>query len=165
MRVPRSLDEARLLAARGELSAALEALDALLAADPGHVPALLLRGGVLLQAREEEAALRHYERAAELRPRSAEALDGLARCLHLLGRDEQALAVARQARQLLGEGDNSTQTAPVFLTLVLCLRGLRRFPEALEEAEEGLRRCADAVLAQWASVVEEELAEAERERC
>jgi hypothetical protein len=32
-------------------------------------------------------------------------------------------------------------------------------------AEEGLLRCPDAVLAHWASIVEEELAESEEERC
>ena len=61
--------------------------------------------------------------------------------------------------------ENFRQAAPVYLTLVWCLREQRLFKEALALAEEGLGRCADAVLAQWASVVEEELEEAEQERC
>jgi hypothetical protein len=32
-------------------------------------------------------------------------------------------------------------------------------------AEEGLARIPDAILAQWAATVEEELAEAEKEQC
>ena len=37
--------------------------------------------------------------------------------------------------------------------------------EALAVAEEGLRRWPDAVLAHWASQLEEELAAADAERC
>ncbi len=53
----------------------------------------------------------------------------------------------------------------MYLTIVWCLRELERLPEALAAAEEGLRRTPDAVLAEWASVVEQELAESEKERC
>ena len=60
---------------------------------------------------------------------------------------------------------NDRQAAPVYLTLVWCLRETRRLREALAAAEEGLRRTPDAVLAEWAGVVEQELAEAEKERC
>ena len=57
------------------------------------------------------------------------------------------------------------QAAPVYLTLVWCLREKRLFREALDVAEEGLARIPDAILAQWAATVEEELAEAEKEEC
>ena len=66
---------------------------------------------------------------------------------------------------LLGEGDNFRYAGSVYLTMVWCLRELRRYREALAVAEEGLRRTPDAVLAQWATQVEEDLARAERERC
>jgi tetratricopeptide (TPR) repeat protein len=164
-RAARSFDDARMLAARGELGEARSALEAILASEPGHVPALLLKGSVLLQQREEEEALRTFSRAAALQPHACEALNGLARCLHTLGRNEDALAVAEAAKDLLGKGDNFRETGPVYLTLVWCLRDMRRFKEALAVAEEGLARCADSVLAQWASVVEEELAEAQKEEC
>jgi tetratricopeptide (TPR) repeat protein len=160
-----SLDEARMLAARGEWTEALRALDAILEAEPAQVGALLLKASVLLGMREDDAALQHFARAAALRPDSSETLNGLARCLHTMGRNDEALAVAESARAHLAQGDNFRQTAPVYLTLVWCLREQRRFKEALAVAEEGLERCPDAVLAQWASVVEEELAEAEQERC
>jgi hypothetical protein len=75
------------------------------------------------------------------------------------------LSAAETARRLLGEDDNYRQTAPVYLTLVWCLRELRLFKEALAVAEEGLAAIPDAVLAQYASLVEQELAESEKERC
>jgi tetratricopeptide (TPR) repeat protein len=159
------LDEARVLAVRGRVQEALACLDVRLAERPDDVGALLLRGQLLLQVREEQAALESLSRAAALAPRDAEALDGLARALHALGRDAEALSVAQEARRRLGEGENFRHAASVYLTIVWCLREQRHYREALEAAEEGLRRCPDAVLAQWASVVEEELAEAEQERC
>jgi hypothetical protein len=48
---------------------------------------------------------------------------------------------------------------------VWCLRARRLLREALAAAEEGLARSPDGPLLQWASAVEEELQEAERERC
>ena len=53
----------------------------------------------------------------------------------------------------------------MYLTLLWCLREMRRYREALEVAEEGLARVPDAILAQWAATVEEELAAAQKERC
>jgi tetratricopeptide (TPR) repeat protein len=156
---------ARSLAVSGRPKESLAALDEVLAADPDHLGALQLKAGLLLEAREGEEALAVYERAARAWPRSAEAWNGLARGLHALGRDRDALAAAEAARGLLGEGGNALQTAPVYLTLVWCLRELRLFKEALAAAEEGLAAIPDAVLAQYASLVEQELAEAEKEEC
>jgi tetratricopeptide (TPR) repeat protein len=159
------LDRARALLVSGRRPEAAAALEEILAADPVHLGALQLKAGLLLEDREGDAALELYERAARAWPRSAEAWNGLARALHALGRDREALAAAETARRLLGEGDNDRQTAPVYLTLVWCLRELRLFKEALAVAEEGLAAIPDALLAQYASLVEQELAEAERERC
>ncbi len=160
-----AFEDARLLAAQGQAQGALRALDALLHAEPDHVPALLLRGALLVDAREGDEALRLLERATRLLPDSAEAWNGLARCLHALGQDTEALSAAQRALALLTLGDNFRHTAPVYLTLVWCLRELRRFGEAHAMADEGLERCPDAILAQWAGVVEGELAEAEKEEC
>lgn len=160
-----ALDEARMLALRGELTASLRALEAILERQPDRLEALLLKAGVLLQQRDEAAALAQFARAAELAPQSSEALNGLARCLHAMGKDDEALAAAQAARERLGHGENFKHAAPVYLTLVWVYREKRCFREALAMAEEGLERCADAVLAQWASVVEEELADSQQERC
>jgi tetratricopeptide (TPR) repeat protein len=158
-------DRARALLVSGRRDEAEAALDAVLAADPDHLGALELKAGLLLEDRDGDAALGLYEKASRSWPRSAEAWNGLARGLHALGRDREALAAAEVARGLLGEGDNYVQTAPVYLTLVWCLRELRLFKEALAVAEEGLAAIPDAVLAQYASLVEQELAEAEKEQC
>jgi len=158
-------ERARFLAVSGRLDEAHAALDDLLAKDPDHLGALQLKAGLLLEARDGEDALVLYERAARAWPRSAEAWNGLARGLHALGQDHRALAAAEEARRLLGEADNFRHAAPVYLTLVWCLRELRLFKEALAVAEEGLAVIPDAVLAQYASLVEQELAEAEKERC
>jgi tetratricopeptide (TPR) repeat protein len=156
---------AQLLASRGDTPEAHRALDALLAQEPVHLGGLLLKTQLLLEARRDEQALALVGRAVTAWPRSSAALDARARCLHALGRDEEALADARAAAALLGEGDNFRHAGSVYLTMVWCLRELRRYREALEVAEEGLRRTPDAVLAQWASQVEDDLAHAERERC
>lgn len=160
-----AFDDARLLAAQGRSEDALAALTDVLRVDPDHVPALLLRGQLLLEGREGEEALRLYERATGLAAESSEAWNGLARCLHALGRDESALAAAQRARALLPLAENFRHASPVYLTLVWCLREMRRYREALAAADEGLERCPDAILAQWAGVVEEELAAAEKEEC
>lgn len=158
-------EEARVLAACGRLDEALGTLDRILADEPRQAGALMLKASVMLERRQDEAALELSRQAVAAAPESAEARNGLARCLHAMARDEEALAAAQEAKALLGQGDNFRQTAPVYLTLVWCLRDLRRYREAVVLAEEGLLRCPDAVLAQWATVVEEELAESEQERC
>jgi tetratricopeptide (TPR) repeat protein len=160
-----AFDRARMLAALGRVSEALPLLADILEADPAHCGALLLRAALHAEDREWEEALAVNERAARLWPRSAEALNALARTLHALGRDEEALALAQKARGILGEGENSAQTAAVYLTLVWCLREMRLYGEAVALAEEGLARMPDAVLAQWATQIEDELAAAEREEC
>jgi tetratricopeptide (TPR) repeat protein len=158
-------DRARILAGTGRLAEAIPLLDALLAANPAHEGGLLLRASLHAEEREWEKALELNESAARLWPRSAEAVNALARRLHGLGRDAEAMKVAHAAKAVLGEGNNFTQTAAVYLTLVWCLREMRRYREAIAVAEEGLARMPDSVLAHWATQIEDELAEAERDRC
>jgi tetratricopeptide (TPR) repeat protein len=160
-----AFDRVRVLAACGSREQALEALDTLLEDSPGHLGALLLKAGLLCEAREPERALPLCDHAVALAEDSAEAWNALARCLRALARHEDALAAAERARRLLRAGDNGRFAGPVYLTLVWCLRELRRYREALAAAEECLERTPDAVVAHWATVVEEELAEAQRERC
>lgn len=158
-------ERARFLAARGEVGGARDALDAVLRAEPSHLGAHLLRARLLLEDREGEQALSLFDHAVLAWPGSAEARNERARCLHALGRHEEALAEAERARALLDEADNLPQVGPVYLTLVWCLREMRRFREALLLANEGLARVPDAILADWAATVEEELAEAQKEEC
>ena len=155
----------QLLVSRGETQEAHRRLDALLAAEPEHLGALLLKARLLLEARHDHDALLVLDRAVAAQPRSAQALNARARARAGTGRDEEALAHGRAALALLGEGDNFRHAGSVYLTMVWCLREMRRYREALEVAEEGLRRTPDAVLAQWATQVEEDIIRAERERC
>jgi tetratricopeptide (TPR) repeat protein len=156
---------ARTLAGMGRDEEAEAAVAAILDADPRHLGALLLKAWLAAEDRDFEGSLAITREAAALWPRSAEAHNALARCLHAMGRDEEALAAAEQARALLDEGDNAVHASGVYLTLVWCLRELRRFKEAMAAAEEGLSRAPDAVLAQWATQVQDEWLAAEKERC
>jgi tetratricopeptide (TPR) repeat protein len=156
---------ARFLAASGEPTEALAVVDAVLGEDPRHLGALLLKSSLLLELRRDEEGLALCETAVAAWPSSSEALNALARCLQLLGRNQEAVELALRAKALLPEGDNFRETGPVYLTLVLAYRELRRLDEALRLAEEGLRLVGDAVLAHWASVVEEEWAASMKDRC
>ena len=156
---------ARTLAGMGRDEEAAVAVAAILEADPRHLGALLLKAWMAAEDRDWDGSLAINRQAAELWPRSAEARNALARCLHSMGRDEEALAAAQEARALLDEGGNGVHASGVYLTLVWCLRELRRFREAIAAAEEGLERAPDAVLAQWATQVQDELIAAEKERC
>ncbi len=145
---------------------AAEAIEAILAEDPRHLGAILLKAWMHSEDREWDEALSLIRHGAELWPRSPEALNALARCLHGMGQDDEALERADQARALLdADPANAVHAAPVYLTLVWCLREKRRFREAIAAAEEGLRRTPDAILAQWATQVQDELIAAEKERC
>jgi tetratricopeptide (TPR) repeat protein len=156
---------ARTQAGMGRDEEAARSVEEILAADPRHLGAILLSAWLHGEDREWDEALSLTRHAAALWPRSAEAQNALARCLHGLGRDDEALERAEAARALLAEGDNAVHASAVYLTLVWCLREKRRFRDAVAVAEEGLSRAPDAVLAQWASQVQDELRAAERERC
>lgn len=160
-----ALESARTLAALGRVDDARATLDAILRHEPAHVEALVLLSELLLHEGDAAAAHAAAARAAAADPVSAEARNLEARALHALGRDDEALACARAARALVARPEHFRQVAPVYLTLVWCLRALGRPREALQAAEEGLGRASDAVLAEWAGVVEQELAAAEQERC
>jgi tetratricopeptide (TPR) repeat protein len=157
---------ARTMAGMGRDEQAAEAIEAILAEDPRHLGAILLKAWLRGEDREWEESLALTRHAAALWPGSAEAQNALARCLHGLGHDDEALERAEAARALLdADPENAVHTAAVYLTLVWCLREKRRFRDAIARAEEGLERAPDAVLAQWATQVQDELIAAEKERC
>ena len=157
--------EARLLAAVGRGREALIEAEAVLDESPDHLDALLLKAALLRQAGAAESALALFERAVRQAPDSAEAWNEQARSLHALGRDDEALAAAEEARRCMAQPANSRHRAAVSLTLMWCLREKRRLREALDVAEECLALMPDAVVAEWAGQIEQELAVADRERC
>jgi tetratricopeptide (TPR) repeat protein len=157
--------EVRLLAHQGQADQALRLVLELLAEHPRHLAGLLQLGQLLDERHEPLLALERYEQATRLVPSSAAAWNARARQLRALGRGAEALSAATRARELLALDENFAEAGPAYLTLLLCLRDEHRYPEALALAEEGLSRTSDAVLAEWASQVEQELAQAEQERC
>jgi tetratricopeptide (TPR) repeat protein len=157
--------EARFLALTGQPEQAWELLHGLLRDDPDCLPALLLAGELLERSRQPERALAHFEQACHVAPDSAAAWNARASGLRGLGRAAEALAAAERAHGLLALEPNRGESASAHLTLLLCLRDLRRYREALAVAEEGLARTPDAVLAEWADTLQQEWEQAERERC
>lgn len=157
--------EARFLALTGQAEQAWKIVRDLLRDDPDCLPALLLAGELHDGRRQPEQALAHYERACRVVPDSAAAWNARAAELRTLGRADEALQAVERARSLLALGVNRSQAAPVYLSLLLCLRDLRRYREALAAAEEGLAQTPDAVLAEWADTLQQEWEQAERERC
>lgn len=159
------LREARLLAFTGRRQDAMAEAEAILDEAPEHLGALMLKAGLLQQTGAAEAAMALYDRAVDLAPASAEAWNDRARGLHALGRDDEALAAAERARALLADPVNAVHVPTVYLTLIWCLREKRLYREALAAADECLAHTPDAVVAEWAGQIEQELAQAERERC
>jgi tetratricopeptide (TPR) repeat protein len=160
-----ALARARSLTAAGRAAEALALTRALVASAPDDPEALSAHAEALLGAEGPEPALSVYTRAAALAPEHPAGFAGWARCLHDLGRTAEAVAPARRAVSLALSTDDLRALPAAALTLVLCLRELRRYREALAAAEEALARVPDAVLGEWASEIEREWAEAERERC
>src|SRR5262249_44817678 len=108
-------------------------LDRLLAQQPAHVPALILRGKGWEGLRNPEKALESYQQAVDLDPESGEAQLGLAETLNRLGRPREAVSRYEFVRQ------RESGDATVLLGLARC-----HFDSAeLAEAEQLL----DALLA------------------
>jgi tetratricopeptide (TPR) repeat protein/GTPase SAR1 family protein len=79
------------LVRRGDVSAAIDMLEALLTAKPDHGQALILLGEARLTLREPEKAREAFERALAVRSGDPSALVGHGLALVMLGRYEQAL--------------------------------------------------------------------------
>jgi tetratricopeptide (TPR) repeat protein len=106
--VPALLLQARMLAAQGNIDAALGQLDALLALDPQNPHAWQLRGDLLARERvPSPAALLAYRRAVALRPDQAPAHAGL---ISVLLRSGDVAAAMRQADVMNGAVPSSPLT-------------------------------------------------------
>ena len=86
------LNQARALLARGDVPAAIETLEALLAVKPDHGQALIALGDARLATRDPEHAYEAYERALKIRGGDPSALVGAGLALVELGRYDAAVA-------------------------------------------------------------------------
>ncbi|BCJ44041.1 hypothetical protein GCM10010168_68440 [Actinoplanes ianthinogenes] len=88
---------ARLQLQRGEPAAAADLLGPVLAAEPDHLPALVLMTHAQLALDKPELAHEVAGRAVRQAPGSAEALTALSRTLTALGRHDETISTAREA--------------------------------------------------------------------
>src|SRR5690242_5165446 len=91
------LSQARQLLAKGDVQAATESLEALLAAKPDHGQALILLGDARLAALDPVRAVEAYERALAQRPGDPAALVGHGLALVGAARFEPAVAALQRA--------------------------------------------------------------------
>ncbi|HWS38773.1 MAG TPA: tetratricopeptide repeat protein [Actinoplanes sp.] len=92
-----NLDLARIQLGRGEPAAAADLLGPILAAEPDHVPALVLMTHAQLALQKPELADELARRAVEHAPEWPDALSALSRVHTEMGRHDQAIAAARAA--------------------------------------------------------------------
>jgi tetratricopeptide (TPR) repeat protein len=107
-----------------------------LRADSSAISHLNLASLLAQQGRRPEA-IRHFQRAAELAPGSAQAQHGLAMALHDDGRLQPAIQSYRRALDLGGE------RVPVLEDLARALAASGRFDEALGTIDEALELAPD----------------------
>src|SRR5688500_7897148 len=87
------LNQARQLLAKGDATAAIDSLEALLSVKPDHGQALILLGEARLVTRDPQAAQAAFERAVTARPGDPAALVGLGTALVQLGKYDPAVPV------------------------------------------------------------------------
>lgn len=130
------------------LTEALHCLDTLLRAQPGWVPALLLRARARKGPDRNEKALADYQRAVELAPESDAARLGLAETLYRLGRVREATAHFEILRAR-DEGQRTASSPSVRASYLVGLARCRHDNHELEAAEQLL----DTLLAEQPDAV------------
>jgi len=130
------LDQAQDLLGRGDVDAAIETLEALLAAKPDHGQALVVLGEARLVARDPERAREAFDRALRLRGGDLAALVGLGLALVMLGRPEAALQPLGRAVNEAG-GDRAILAA-AYRALGMAWRRLGDLDKAVRELRKAV---------------------------
>jgi cellulose synthase operon protein C len=129
------LAQAREALRRGQLRRAEEALGRATALAPSDPDTLLLQGEVFLRAGFAGEALERYEAVRRLDPDRGEAGVGAARALLLLGRENEAVPVARAAARAGGGADASEVLGRCLLNLGDSAGAVGAFQDAARQGE------------------------------
>jgi len=126
-------ERGRLLYEQGRYEQALTEFQNVLAADPGHAEALLMRAYTLIQLNRPQEALETADDLLQLMPDQAVVLDLKARALLHLNRSKEALRYCLDSIQL------DPSDADFWGTAAVIYYDDKEFESALARAEEGLR--------------------------
>jgi tetratricopeptide (TPR) repeat protein len=135
------LNEAQHLLASGDVAAAIEVLEALLAAKSEHGQALILLGEAHLVHRAPDKALSAFERALRLRPGDPAALVGHGLTLVALGKYE--LAVSSLSRAIVEAGGDRGILADAYRGLGIAWRRRGDLDKGIRELRKAVTENAD----------------------
>jgi Flp pilus assembly protein TadD/GTP-binding protein EngB required for normal cell division len=142
------LNQARALLSRGEVPAAIETLEALLAVKPDHGQALITLGDARLVTRDPQHAWQAYDRALQLRSGDPSALVGAGLSLVELGRYADAAPVL--ARAIAEAGGDRAILADAYRGLGIAWRRRGDLDKAIRELRKAVVEDADDVEARAA---------------
>lgn len=129
------------LVREGDVTSAIEMLEALLSAKPDHGQALIVLGEARLALKEPDRAREAFERAIAVRSGDPAALVGLGLALVMLGRFEQALApLGRAVADSSGDRD---LLADAYRGLGTAWRRLGELDKAIRELRKAVTEDAD----------------------
>jgi tetratricopeptide (TPR) repeat protein/GTP-binding protein EngB required for normal cell division len=142
------LNQARSLLAGGDVQAAIDVLEALLAVKPDHGQALIVLGDARLATRDPQRAQEAYDRALKIRSGDPAALVGLGLALVALGKYE--VAVSSLSRAVADAGGDRGILADAYRGLGVAWRrrgdldkAIRELRKAVvEDGEDGDARAA-----------------------
>ena len=142
------LNQARALLARGDVPAAIETLEALLAVKPEHGQALIALGDARLATRDPQHAYDAYERALQIRAGDPSALVGAGLALVELGRYEAAIAPL--GRAVAEAGGDRAILADAYRGLGVAWRRRGDLDKAIRELRKAVVEDGDDVAARAA---------------
>jgi len=125
----------------GDVAAAIEMLEALLAAKPDHGQALIVLGEAQLALREPDKAREAFERAIAVRSGDPAALVGHGLALLMLGRFEQALVPL--GRAVVDSSGDRGLLAEAYRGLGIAWRRLGDLDKAIRELRKAVTEDAD----------------------
>ena len=130
------LNQARALLAGGDVQAAIDVIEALLAVKPDHGQALIVLGDARLATRDPQHAHEAYERALAIRGADPAALVGLG--LALVGLGKYELALTPLGRAIAEAGGDRAILADAYRGLGVAWRRRGDFDKAVRELRKAV---------------------------